>query len=163
LLVLALLSASILLYQFLQPAIGGKGQFLKASCHREGPGKPLWRGFSWIRLQWIHGDQKFPRDWGNRMLSWIRCESKARWKAPIKRKRKEKSEVGVGENNAEWTLRGWNLPEQLDFDSPLKISAWGKDDLGFGSERRPRWIARRKNRCWTDLTWRRRCLQSISE
>jgi hypothetical protein len=66
-------------------------------------------------------------------------------------------------NNAEWTLRGWNLPEQLDFDPPLKIWAWGKDDLGFGSERRPRWIARRKNRCWADLTWRRWCLQSISE
>jgi hypothetical protein len=33
-LVLVLLSASTLLYQFLQPAIGGKGQFLKVSCHR---------------------------------------------------------------------------------------------------------------------------------
>jgi hypothetical protein len=33
LLVFALLSASILLYKFLQPAIGGKGQFLKAICH----------------------------------------------------------------------------------------------------------------------------------
>jgi hypothetical protein len=33
LLVFALLSVSILLYQFLQPAIGGRGQFLKASCH----------------------------------------------------------------------------------------------------------------------------------
>jgi hypothetical protein len=76
---------------------------------------------------------------------------------------KENSDVGVGKNNAEWTLRGWNLPEQLDFDPPLKIWAWGKDDLGFGSKRRPRWIARRKNRCWTDLTWRRWRLQSVSE
>jgi hypothetical protein len=30
------------------------------------------------------------------MSSWSQYESKARWKAPIKRKRKEKSEVGVG-------------------------------------------------------------------
>jgi hypothetical protein len=44
LLVLALLSASILLYQFLQPAIGGKGQFLKASCHRGGPNKAALKG-----------------------------------------------------------------------------------------------------------------------
>jgi hypothetical protein len=44
LLVLALLSASILLYQFLQPAIGGKGQFLKVSCHRGGPDKATLKG-----------------------------------------------------------------------------------------------------------------------
>jgi hypothetical protein len=44
LLVLALLSASILLYQFLQPAIGGKGQFLKASCHKGGPDKAALEG-----------------------------------------------------------------------------------------------------------------------
>jgi hypothetical protein len=44
LLVLALLSASILLYQFLQPVIGGKGQFLKASCHRRGPNKAALKG-----------------------------------------------------------------------------------------------------------------------
>jgi hypothetical protein len=97
------------------------------------------------------------------MLSWLQCESKARWKAPIKRRWEQKSEVGVEKNNAKWTLRGRNLPEQLDSDPPLKIWAWGKDDLGFGSGRRPRWIARRKNRCWTDLTWRRWRLQSISE
>jgi hypothetical protein len=33
LLVLTISSSSILLYQFLQPAIGGRGQFLKVSCH----------------------------------------------------------------------------------------------------------------------------------
>jgi hypothetical protein len=44
LLVLALLSASILLYQFLQPAIGGKGQFLKASCHKGGPDRAALKG-----------------------------------------------------------------------------------------------------------------------
>jgi hypothetical protein len=36
LLVLGLSSSSILLYQFLQHAIGGRGQFLKASCHSWG-------------------------------------------------------------------------------------------------------------------------------
>jgi hypothetical protein len=97
------------------------------------------------------------------MLSWPRCESKAQWKAPIKKRRKKKSEVGVEKNNAEWALRGWNLPEQLDFDPPLKIWAWGRDDLGFGSERRLRWIAGRENRCWIYLAWRRWRLQSISE
>jgi hypothetical protein len=63
--------------------------------------KPLWREFSWIRLQWTRGDRKFPQVRGYMMLSWPRCESEARWKAPIKRKRKEKSEMGVGKNNAE--------------------------------------------------------------
>jgi hypothetical protein len=81
------------------------------------------------------------------MLSWPQCESKSQWKAPIKRRREKKSEEGVEKNNAEWTLRGRNLPEQLDSHPPLKIWAWGKDDQGFGSGRRPRWIARRKNRC----------------
>jgi hypothetical protein len=47
LLVLALLSSSILLYQFLQPAIGGKGQFLKASCHKGGPDKAALKGIFW--------------------------------------------------------------------------------------------------------------------
>jgi hypothetical protein len=44
LLVLALLSASILLYQFLQRAIGGRGQFLKASYYRGGPDKADLKG-----------------------------------------------------------------------------------------------------------------------
>jgi hypothetical protein len=96
------------------------------------------------------------------MSSLSQYESKARWKAPIKKRRREKSEVKIEKDNAEWTLRGW-LPEKLDFDPPLKIWAWGKDDLGFGSRRRLRWIAGRENRCWTDLTWRRWQLQSILE
>jgi hypothetical protein len=33
-----------LLYQFLQPEIGGKGQFLKASCHKGGPDKAALKG-----------------------------------------------------------------------------------------------------------------------
>jgi hypothetical protein len=33
-------------------------------------------------------------------------EKLGRWKAPIKKRRKKKSEVGVEKNNAEWTLRG---------------------------------------------------------
>jgi hypothetical protein len=45
--VLALLSASTLLYQFLQPAIGGKGQFLKASYHKEGLDKAALKGILW--------------------------------------------------------------------------------------------------------------------
>jgi hypothetical protein len=97
------------------------------------------------------------------MSSWSQYESKARWKAPIKKRRREESEVQIEKDNAEWTLRGWNLPEQLDFDPPLKIWAWGEDDLGFGSGWKLRWIARRENRCWTDLTWRCWQLQSISE
>jgi hypothetical protein len=43
-LVLALLSASTLLYQFLQHAMGGKGQFLKASCHRGGLDRAALKG-----------------------------------------------------------------------------------------------------------------------
>jgi hypothetical protein len=35
------------LYQFLQPTIGGKGQFLKASCHREGLVKAALKGILW--------------------------------------------------------------------------------------------------------------------
>jgi hypothetical protein len=86
-------------------------------------------------------------------LNWPQCESKAQWKVLIKKERRKKSEIGIEKDNAEWTLRGWSLPERLDFYPPLKIWALGKDDLGFGSGRRPRWVARRKNRCWTDLTW----------
>jgi hypothetical protein len=55
------------------------------------------------------------------MLSWPWCESKAQWKVPIKKRRKKKSKVRVKTDNAEWTLRGCNLPKQLDFDPPLKI------------------------------------------
>jgi hypothetical protein len=155
LLVLVLLSATILLYQFLQPAIGGEGQFLKASCHRGGSDKAALKGILW--------DRKFPQVRGNKMSNWSQYESKSRWKAPIKKWRREKSEVQIEKGNAEWNLRGWNLPKQLDLDPPLKIWAWGKDDLGFGSGRRLRRTARRENRCWTDLTRRRWQLESISE
>jgi hypothetical protein len=44
LLVLTLSSSSILLYQFLQHAIGGRGQFLKASCHSWGFDKAALKG-----------------------------------------------------------------------------------------------------------------------
>jgi hypothetical protein len=47
LLVLALLSSSILLYQFLRPAIGGGGQSLKASCHSWGFDKAALKGILW--------------------------------------------------------------------------------------------------------------------
>jgi hypothetical protein len=41
---LALSSSSILLYQFLQPAIGGRGQFLKVSFHSWGFDKAALKG-----------------------------------------------------------------------------------------------------------------------
>jgi hypothetical protein len=44
LLVLALSSSSILLYQFLQPTIGGRDQSLKASCHSWGFDKAALKG-----------------------------------------------------------------------------------------------------------------------
>jgi hypothetical protein len=44
LLVLALSSSSIFSYQFLQPAIRGRGQFLKASCHLWGFDKAALKG-----------------------------------------------------------------------------------------------------------------------
>jgi hypothetical protein len=47
LLVLGLSSSSILLYQFLQPAIGGKGQFLKLSCHSWGLDSDVLKGILW--------------------------------------------------------------------------------------------------------------------
>jgi hypothetical protein len=47
LLVLALASSSILLYQFLQPATGGRGQSLKASCHSWGFHKDVLKGILW--------------------------------------------------------------------------------------------------------------------
>jgi hypothetical protein len=87
---LGLLSASIRLYQFLQPAIGVKASSWKHNATGEALIKPLSKGFSWILLQWIREDRKFPQDQGNRMLSWPRCESKARWRAPIKKKAEEK-------------------------------------------------------------------------
>jgi hypothetical protein len=47
LLVLTLSSSCILLYQFLPPAIGGRGQFLKASCHSWGFDKAALKGILW--------------------------------------------------------------------------------------------------------------------
>jgi hypothetical protein len=44
---LGLSSSSILLYQFLQPAIGGRGQFLKASCHSWGFDSDVLKGILW--------------------------------------------------------------------------------------------------------------------
>jgi hypothetical protein len=35
------------------------------------------------------------------MSNWSQCESKARWKAPVKEKREEKSEVKIERGNAE--------------------------------------------------------------
>jgi hypothetical protein len=63
--------------------------------------KPPWRGFFGIRLQWTRGDRKFPQVRGSKMSNWSQCESKARWKAPIKRRRGEKSEVKIEKGNAE--------------------------------------------------------------
>jgi hypothetical protein len=154
LLVLALLSASILLYQFLQPAIGGKGQFLKASCHRGGPYKAALKGILLDSAAMKSRGSEVPtvpRKYNVELTSvWIKSSVESFYH------RKTEGEIWgrSWKNNAEWTLRGWSLPERLDFDLPLKIWAWGKDDLGFGSGRRPRRVARRKNRCWTDLTWR---------
>jgi hypothetical protein len=84
------------LYQFLQPAIGVEASSWKHLATNGALIKLLWRGFSWIRLQWIRGDQRFPQDRGNRMLSCPQCESKARWIAPTKKRRKKKSKVGIG-------------------------------------------------------------------
>jgi hypothetical protein len=52
------LSARILLYQFLQPAIGGKGQFLKASCHREGSVKAALKGILWDSAAMIRNSNR---------------------------------------------------------------------------------------------------------
>jgi hypothetical protein len=57
--------------------------------------KPLWKGFFGIRLQWTRGDRKFPHVRGNKMSNWSQYESKPRWKAPIKRIRREKSKVKI--------------------------------------------------------------------
>jgi hypothetical protein len=47
LLVFGLSSSSILLYQFLQPAIGGRGQFLKLSYHSWGFDSDVLKGILW--------------------------------------------------------------------------------------------------------------------
>jgi hypothetical protein len=57
---------------------------------------------SWIRLQWTRGDRKLPQGWGNKISNWLQYESKARWTAPIKGRRREKSEVTkIEKGNAE--------------------------------------------------------------
>jgi hypothetical protein len=90
-----------------------------------------------------------------------------RMKSSVESSYQEETEGEIwGKNRKGWcrmVLRGWNLPEKLHFDLPLKIWAWRKDDIGFGSGWRLRWIAGRENRCWTDLTWRCWRLESISE
>jgi hypothetical protein len=61
--------------------LGAKASSWRRLATREASIEPLWRGFSCIRLQWIRGDRKLPRSWGNKMSNCSQCESKARWKA----------------------------------------------------------------------------------
>jgi hypothetical protein len=67
------------------------------------------------------------------MLSCPQCESKARWIAPIEKRQKKKSKVGIEKvipnelKGMKFTWIAWSAIEGLG----LKI-----DDLGFGSERR---------------------------
>jgi hypothetical protein len=102
LLVLALSSSSILLYQFLQPAIGGRGGLWKHLAIHGVSTKLLWKGFSEIRLQRTQKDRRFPRARGNRMVISPRRESKFRRLEPIKNKRqKEKAKMEFEKSNTE--------------------------------------------------------------
>jgi hypothetical protein len=87
LLVLTLLSSSILLYQFLQRAIGGRGQFLKASCHSWGFDSAALKGILWDSAE-MNSD-------GNKMVIGPQRESRFRRLEPIKNKKgqEEKSEM----------------------------------------------------------------------
>jgi hypothetical protein len=76
--------------------LGAEASFWRRLATHEALPKPIWRGFFGIRLQWTRGGQRFPQDRGNRMMIYPRWESIARWIAPIKKRRKKKSKMGVG-------------------------------------------------------------------
>jgi hypothetical protein len=157
LLVLALSSSSILLYQFLQPAIGGRGQFLKhPAIHGVSTVLP-WRGSSGIRLRWTQKDRRFLRAWGNKMLIDLRQESRFRRLEPIENKKGQKK-------NLRWDSRK-EIPNEPEEDKiylkslvlvrHLKIPACKVDELGFGYEQKLQWFEGGKNGCWTNSTWGR--------
>jgi hypothetical protein len=87
------------LYQFLQPAIGGRGQFLKVSCHHGVSIVLPWKGSSEIRLQWTQKGRRFPRARGNKMVIGPRRGSRFRPLEPIKNNK------GQEEKNLRWNSR----------------------------------------------------------
>jgi hypothetical protein len=59
--VLGLSSLRILWYQFLQPAIGGRGQFLKVSCHSWGFVSDALKGILWDSAAMNSEGSEIPR------------------------------------------------------------------------------------------------------
>jgi hypothetical protein len=89
---LGLSSSSILLYQFLQPAIGGRGQFLKASCHSWGFDSDFLKGILWDSTAMNSEGSEIPTG-RNKMLIDPRQESRFRQLEPIKNKRGQKKNL----------------------------------------------------------------------
>jgi hypothetical protein len=154
--VLGLSSSSILLYQFLQPAIGvGASSWKRATTHGVST-VMFWRESSWIRLQWTQKGRRFLRARGNKMLIDPRQESRFRQLEPIRNRRGQKK-------NLRWDLRKLipNEPEEdkinlksLVLVRHLRIEAWKVDELGFGSGRKLQRFGG-KNGCWADSAWGR--------
>jgi hypothetical protein len=48
------------------------------------------KGILWDSATMNSRGSEVPTVWGNKMSNWSQCESKARWKAPVKKRRREK-------------------------------------------------------------------------
>jgi hypothetical protein len=154
---LGLSSLSILLYQFLQPAIGAEASSWKYPATRGASTVMSWRESSGIRLRWTQKDRKSLRARGNKMLIDPRRELRFRQLEPNRNKRGQKE-------NLRWDSRKV-IPNELEENKiylkslvlvrHLRIEAWKVDELGFGSGRRLQRFEGGKNGCWTDSAWGR--------
>jgi hypothetical protein len=134
---LGLSSSSILLYRFLQPAIGASASSWKHPATHEVSTVMSWRESSGIRLQWTQKGRRFLRTRGNRTPIDPRQESRFRWLEPTKSKRGQKKNLGLDSRKV--------IPNELEENKiylkslvlirHLKIGAWKVDELGFGSKR----------------------------
>jgi hypothetical protein len=90
LLLLALSSSSILLYQFSNLQLGAGASPWRYLAIHGVLTKLLWKGSSEIQLQWTREGQRFPRAQGSRMVIGPRWRSKSRRLESIKNKRSQK-------------------------------------------------------------------------
>jgi hypothetical protein len=112
LLVLGLSSSSILLYQFLQPAIGGKGRFLKLSYHSWGFDSAALKGILWDLASMNSRGSETPTGPRKYDVAWSSTGIKVSAARAYQEQRGQngKIEVEFEKGNSECTWKGRDLP-----------------------------------------------------
>jgi hypothetical protein len=115
-------SSRILLYQFLQPTIGGKGQFLKLSCHSWGFDSAALKGIFWDSAsinstgsETPTGPRKYDASWSS-----IGIKISAARAYQEQKGRNGKIKVEFEEGNTECVWGRWDLPWELGLDPPFE-------------------------------------------